>query len=64
MSAPDLDELATLAPPDDVPDDARLTVTAADLRALTSLIPAAREIQSVFGTLEQPRWQEPAHGQD
>lgn len=54
MSAPDLDELATLAPPDDVPDEARITVTAADLRALTSLIDHAREIQDVFGTLERP----------
>lgn len=54
MSAPDLDELACLIPPDDVPDDARLTVRAGDLRALTSLIDHAREIQDVFGTLERP----------
>ncbi len=54
MSAPSLDELETLEPPVDVPDDARITVTAGDLRALVSLVPAAREIIGVFGTLKCP----------
>jgi hypothetical protein len=54
MSRPDLDELECLTPPDDLPDDARITVTAGDLRALVSLVPAAREIIGVFGTLERP----------
>lgn len=32
MSTPDLDELETLRPDDDIPDDARITVRAGDLR--------------------------------
>lgn len=54
MSAPDLDELATLAPPEDAHPDATVKLSVGDLRALLALIPAAREIVSVFGTLEQP----------
>ncbi len=54
MSAPSLDELETLVPPEDVPDDARCTVTALELRALTGLIPAAREVEAVFGTYQAP----------
>lgn len=51
---PDLDELETLAPPPDMPDDALVTVTIGDLRALVALIPCAREIAAVFGTHEAP----------
>ncbi len=47
---PDLSELETLTPPDDLPDDALCEVTAADLRALVACIPAAKEVASVFGT--------------
>ncbi len=42
---PDLDELLTLTPPDDLPDDALVEITAADLRALVRLIPGARAVQ-------------------
>lgn len=44
MTAPCLDELETLTPPEDYPDDALCEVTAADLRALTALIPGARKL--------------------
>jgi hypothetical protein len=64
MSAPDLDELECLRPDDDVPDDARVTVTAGDLRALTDLIGPAREIRDTFGTLDQPKWEGPAFVDD
>jgi len=50
MGAISLDELETLVPPEDVPDDARCTVTALELRALTDLIPCAKEYESIFGT--------------
>jgi hypothetical protein len=45
-----LEELETLTPDEDTPADVRLSVTAAELRAPTALIPAAREIESVFGS--------------
>jgi hypothetical protein len=64
VTTPDLDELETLIPPADLPDDALCEVTAADLRALTALIPAAREIRDTFGTLDQPRWEEPCDATD
>ncbi len=51
---PDLNELETLIPPDDLPDDAIVEVTAADLRALTALIPCAKEHVAVFGSYEVP----------
>lgn len=54
MNRISLDELETLRPEDDIPPDARVTVTAEELRALTGLIDHAREIQDVFGTLERP----------
>jgi hypothetical protein len=47
---PDLDELATLTPPDDLPGDAYVEITVEDLRALVACIPAAKEVASVFGT--------------
>ena len=59
-----LDELATLRPESDIPDDARLAVTAAELRALTDLIPAAREVEQTFGTYEVPHFEEPSHASD
>lgn len=56
MNRPDLSELETLTPPEDMPDDALVTVTIGDLRALVACIPAAKEVASVFGTHlpEQP----------
>lgn len=51
---PDLDELSTLTPPPDLPDDAVVEVTAADLRALTALIPCAKEHVQVFGSYVVP----------
>lgn len=50
IRAVSLDELETLIPDADIPDDARLTVTALELRALTSCIPAAKEVAACFGT--------------
>lgn len=35
---PDLDELLTLRPEDDIPNDARLSVTAAELRAFCDAV--------------------------
>ena len=64
MSDITLEELETLIPPADLPDDALCEVTAADLRALTGLIPAAREIRDTFGTLDQPRWAEARDAED
>lgn len=64
MPRPDLDELMTLDLPDDVPDDARVTITAGELRSLLSCVPAAREIRDTFGTLDQPRWEEVNHAED
>jgi hypothetical protein len=52
VTAPTLDELATLAPDPDDHDDGTVKVRVGDLRALVALIPAAREIQSVFGSYE------------
>ena len=51
---PDLEELETLTPPEDLPDDALCEVTAADLRALTALIPCAKEHVAVFGSFVVP----------
>lgn len=58
---PDLDELETLTPPPDLPDDAVVQVSVADLRALTALIPAAKEHVAVFGSYVVPE-QEVRHG--
>lgn len=43
MNGPSLEELLTLEPPEGCPDDARITVTAADLRALLALVPDAHK---------------------
>jgi hypothetical protein len=51
---PDLEELQTLIPPEDWPDDTICEVTAADLRALTALIPCAKEHVAVFGSFVVP----------
>ncbi len=59
-----LDELEVLTPPDDYPDDARVVISARDLRALVGLIPCAREHQAVFGTHKVPRFEEPQHAAD
>jgi hypothetical protein len=65
MSKPDLDELETLIPPPDLPDDATCEVTAGDLRALTELIPCAREHVATFGTyVVPPHFTEPEHVTD
>jgi hypothetical protein len=58
MSRPDLDELETLTPPEGMPDDALVTVTIGDLRALVACIPAAKEVAALFGT----HLQEARHG--
>jgi hypothetical protein len=58
MARPDLEELMTLELPEDVPDEARVTITAGELRTLLSCVSAAREIRDTFGTLDQPRWEE------
>lgn len=60
---PTLDELETLTPdPDWHPDDTT-KISVGDLRALVGLIPAARELEAVFGTYEVPSFevQESAH---
>ncbi len=51
---PDLSELETLTPPEDLPDDAIVEVSVADLRALTALIPCAKEHVAVFGSYVVP----------
>ncbi len=58
MSAPSLDELATLAPDPDDHEDGTVKVRVGDLRALIACIPAAKEVASVFGT----HLQEEQHG--
>ena len=55
MSKPTLDELETLAPPEDEHPDATVKLSVGDLRALLGLIPAARELEQVFGTYEVPQ---------
>lgn len=52
MATPTLEELETLAPDPDDHEDGTVKVRVGDLRALVALIPAAREIQSVFGSYE------------
>jgi hypothetical protein len=47
---PDLEELETLTPPDDLPGDALVEITVEDLRALVACIPAAKEVAATFGT--------------
>lgn len=52
---PTLEELETLAPdPEWHPDDT-IKISVGDLRALVALIPAARELQTVFGTYAVPK---------
>jgi hypothetical protein len=54
MKPPTLDELETLAPDPDWHPDATVKVSVGDLRAMVALIPAARELESVFGTYVVP----------
>lgn len=42
----DLDELLTLRPEDDIPDDARLSVTAAELRAFCDAVVELKFMQT------------------
>jgi len=58
---PRLDELATLEPPEDAHPDASVKLSVSDLRALLELIPAARELEQVFGSYMVPE-QEVQHG--
>lgn len=50
---PSLEELATLTPPEDLPPDALVEITAADLRAFVALIPR---------TVSEPPFPPACHG--
>lgn len=65
-----LDELETLALPDDVHPDQPIKISANELRHLLALIPAARELERTFGTYvvppagDAPHFEQPVHPND
>ena len=54
MSRPTIEELLTLMPEEDIPDDARLSVTALELRALLGHVTVLRaRIQAMRNAMSQ-----------